>query len=410
MTFPEFIAPARRILAPANTLTLSAFLLMPLAVAAPLGLAPQLAGTAALLLLGGDWGVIRRHIDRPVAVALAALSAWAAVSCLWTPDPAASARGVLQLTTTMALGVLCFAHAVALDSVGRRRVALGLLAGMALALAGLAAVILQARLNSGDSYVLHLRLGRFSRGTVFMALAVLPVLAAHRLLKTGRWVVLLPAAAALVVAAGSSGIGKLCLAAGLVLAGLTWAAPRLAPRLLMVGMAAAIAVGPLLAGALPTPQETADRWPWLGNSAHHRLTIWKFTGRHIAQHPLRGWGFDGSRHIPGADDEVRVVLHLPSLELPVTEAQLPLHPHNCTLQWWLELGAVGAVLAALLLAAATRAAARAPGRMGRALAVGFVGTAFVMAQASFGAWQSWWLCGLWLLAGLTAAFLREDAT
>ncbi len=72
-------------------------------------------------------------------------------------------------------------------------------------------------------------------------------------------------------------------------------------------------------------------------SAGHRLLIWSFVGDRIAEHPLRGWGLDSSRAIPGGRDPIRP-----------DETWLPLHPHNAPLQLWLELGVPGAVLFALL--------------------------------------------------------------
>src|SRR5207302_8324015 len=73
-------------------------------------------------------------------------------------------------------------------------------------------------------------------------------------------------------------------------------------------------------------------------SAGHRLLIWSFTGEHIAERPLLGWGLDSSRAIPGGNSEIRP-----------GQNWLSLHPHDAALQVWLELGMPGAVLVALLL-------------------------------------------------------------
>src|SRR6185503_20527219 len=56
-----------------------------------------------------------------------------------------------------------------------------------------------------------------------------------------------------------------------------------------------------------------------------RLDYWSHAIDWIAMRPLKGWGLDASRVFgPG----------------------IKLHPHNAPLQVWLELGVVGAVLAA----------------------------------------------------------------
>jgi hypothetical protein len=67
-------------------------------------------------------------------------------------------------------------------------------------------------------------------------------------------------------------------------------------------------------------------------------------------------------------------------------------------QVWLESGAVGAVLAALLLLAVLRSAARL-GNPG----VAVMTAALLVSAVSFGAWQSWWLAVVWMLAAMACA-------
>ena len=115
-------------------------------------------------------------------------------------------------------------------------------------------------------------------------------------------------------------------------------------------------------------------------SAGHRLLIWSFVGDRIAEHPLRGWGLDSSRSIPGGSDPIRP-----------DETWLPLHPHNAPLQVWLELGVPGAVLFALLGGWLWLAVGRADWpRLYAAAAGGSLATAFVASVATYGIWQEWW--------------------
>jgi O-antigen ligase len=88
--------------------------------------------------------------------------------------------------------------------------------------------------------------------------------------------------------------------------------------------------------------------------------------------------------------------------------RLPLHPHNNALQVWLELGAVGAVLAAALVALLMLAAGAspvAPAALGAAVAGAITG------QLSFGAWQAWWIASVVLAAvvarALGAAYIQR---
>ena len=71
---------------------------------------------------------------------------------------------------------------------------------------------------------------------------------------------------------------------------------------------------------------------------------------------------------------------------------MPLHPHNAALQVWLELGAPGAALFALLAAAFWGALARVEWPPMFAAAAGASLTiAFIDCFATYGIWQEWWL-------------------
>ena len=137
------------------------------------------------------------------------------------------------------------------------------------------------------------------------------------------------------------------------------------------------------------------RADWLAASAQHRIEIWDFAVQRIAENPVLGWGFDGSRHMeslyPDPSDTGRVIAAL--------------HPHSAPLQIMLELGAVGAVIALALLGLI---AMRLGGAAGQTRMFGqplFV-AALAIASVSYGAWQNWWLAlvvSVALLVPLTAS-------
>jgi O-antigen ligase len=71
---------------------------------------------------------------------------------------------------------------------------------------------------------------------------------------------------------------------------------------------------------------------------------------------------------------------------------MPLHPHNAALQVWLELGAPGAALFALLTAIVWGALARVEWPPVFAAAAGASLTiAFLGCFTTYGIWQEWWL-------------------
>ncbi len=73
------------------------------------------------------------------------------------------------------------------------------------------------------------------------------------------------------------------------------------------------------------------------------------------------------------------------------------HPHNFAIQVWFELGLVGVLLTAALIALAFRAIARIPEPI-RAAALATAVAIWTVAFVSHGAWQAWW----WCLVGLVA--------
>ena len=79
-------------------------------------------------------------------------------------------------------------------------------------------------------------------------------------------------------------------------------------------------------------------------------------------------------------------------------ALLPLHPHNGVLQWWLELGGVGAMLGAGFLIAMIRNMPVRFARYDDAAALALTVAAIVIGLASYGVFQSWWLGTEWLVA------------
>ncbi len=181
---------------------------------------------------------------------------------------------------------------------------------------------------------------------------------------------------------------------GLALACLALAAPRYVPAVVLAAGSVWVLAAPLtpsiaiaLAGAEPSP------------SVQSRIAIWEFTAERIAEKPLLGWGFDASRTFTETIP-INGVMH----------GAIPLHPHNMPLQIWLELGAVGAALTALLFLAAAWSWARVPRSRGAGFAAaGAIGAAYVYAAVSFGAWQEWWIATLFVAAMTVSVASRASA-
>jgi O-antigen ligase len=128
--------------------------------------------------------------------------------------------------------------------------------------------------------------------------------------------------------------------------------------------------------------------PLVQKSWDERLDIWTFSAAKIVEKPWMGWGLDASRTFGSA---------------------ISLHTHDAALQVWLELGAVGAVLAAVfwigvwsLIEIMTRR-----DRTAGAAAAGTAVVYLTIGGLSFGVWQEWWL-GLGAMAAVACICLARS--
>jgi O-antigen ligase len=172
--------------------------------------------------------------------------------------------------------------------------------------------------------------------------------------------------------------------------------PRVGALVVGVTLAASVLLAPTINRQLPPPKQLFESID-LPRSAYHRLLIWEFATARIDERPVLGWGFNTSRVMPGGQES-----------LDVSEIAMPLHPHNAALQWRLELGILGALFGAGLILFSTEMARRyAADRVARAGAVATIASTFVIAMISFGAWQTWWVSGMFLIAGFTVLVCRR---
>ncbi len=387
---------------------LAAFLAPPLAVLVPFGMAVFLPVfgliAGALLWRRGGFALVPRV---PLAFA-ALLGLWGGVSLLWAPEPGHAASTLVRVLALAGAGGLGLGMA-RLDVLGRSRLIAGAAAaGLALGV-GLIAVDLAT--GNGISGLLSVFKGgqpvpvefksQLSRGATTIAVLFWPfALVAWR----GRSLPLAAACLATIVALALSDslASRLSLAGGGLVFALVLARPHFGLLSLRVAVVAFVAVLPLVAPALPEPPDSFRVLPWLPLSTHHRLIIWHYAGQRMAEHPWRGWGMEAARADPGGSEMLSIPAVNDSGQVVgvIVGARMPLHPHNAALQWWLELGLPGAAILAgflwWLIAGIERN--RLLDRPGRATCAATMVAALAISAVSYGAWQSWWLGVLWLVA------------
>ena len=380
-------------------LGLAALVFLPLLVAAPRAVTvlTAFAGLCACgLVLAGRPAPPWRGLAVPAAL-FAALLAWGAVSAAWAPEPRHSLAFAARLAGLFAAALVLAAAAPCVSA--PVRLTRCLITGFVLALA-MAAVDFASR-----GWLLQPFSSRpyqpawLNQAANGFAILVLPCAAA--LAGRGRRVAApafaLAAAATVLALVGSA--AKVALGAGLATAALFAVAGARVARLAAILSVVAIVTAPLTFARLERLPPIAQLAEAIKQSAEHRLLIWSFVGDRIAERPLLGWGLDAARAIPGGSEPIR---H--------GETWLPLHPHNAPLQLWLELGAPGAVIGALVAAQLWQALAAA--RWPRPFAAGAAGSlaaALVASLGTYGIWQEWWLATMSICLFLVRVMARAAA-
>ena len=385
-------------------LSISAVVAGPLAVFAPLGMAPLSAVVAAMSLLAAARERLGYLVVRhPAAQIMLLFFAWMATTTVWTFDPGDALSRLVRTGFLIFGGTALAIMLVRLEGAHRKRLACAVIAGFALLILFLGFELLT------DGLIVRMALPAkyaeqpliyviVSRGSVFMALMMWPTLLAFRTVQRRMGVVAAIGGAIGIAFLTEHGATRLGIAAGLATLGLVYSFGRRAVVWIGSLCIALILSAPLLALGSMSPQS----WPvvagWLKLSAVHRLYIWQFVAERVWERPLFGWGFDASGQIPGGDTLT-----------PIGAPSISVHPHNAALQIWLELGAVGAALSALLIAATVLKLARFDtDRFTQATATAALVTSFAVASVSFSIWQSWWLGSLVLMTAWIAALAATN--
>jgi exopolysaccharide production protein ExoQ len=396
---------------PGAVFALAALIAPPLAVFAPLGLAPLLT-LAAAALVASSWrrGLAKARPHLGLAALFLLLADWAALSALWSPIPGHSLFEAVRFLVIAAIGLIVTASAEALPEESAARVGHALLAGIALAV-----LLLQVEIHGHDPIArwlggvpagAALPLARYDRGVTVLLLLAIP--AAAPLAARRRLLALAVLAIAVGVTINESGSHAARLAFVLALMAAAFASrwPRFVAAGLIAGTLFIVLAFPLVAPGGAEIARIERRVPLLQPSAIHRLAIWRFASDRITDRPILGWGMDSSRAIPGGT--LPVSTYYPALDLGPTAQALPLHPHDAALEWRLELGLPGSLLALFIIGNVLwRLARQAMPRWRRALLFAYAVAAWTIAMLSFGAWQAWWLSTLWLGAALLARLGRD---
>ena len=119
--------------------------------------------------------------------------------------------------------------------------------------------------------------------------------------------------------------------------------------------------------------------------------MWGYCWQVIAEHPLRGAGFDASRTFQETY-KVRDGREI---------AIVSLHPHNAAVQVWTEAGFIGAILASSVVATLVKPVKNyVQNQMQGGAVSGVIVATLIISSITYGAWQFWWWGCVFLAAGV----------
>jgi O-antigen ligase len=387
-------------------LAVTAFLLPPLSMLSPNALVIVLLAQAALFLWILPLRLFRDRLPRPAVAGLAAFVLLGLASVGWSIIPDHSLRKVADILVLFIAGLITVIGASTVQDDRRVDLGLWLARGIVVALvASLAALLSAYAVDASGTFLANVQtLGHYKRGAAMLVLFAGP--AAFSLYRRHDWrsAAVLSAAVIGCAFAIDSGLSLAAAALGLAVFALASRFSRAARTGLIICLVGLFAAAPLMRFApneVPQDVQQEISHHVLGriNSAAHRMLIWQFAAERTVERPVFGWGLDSSRAMPGGQDHPQGY-----------PERLPLHPHNAIMQIWLELGAVGALIAALTIVwSVSRIGTVFPASQTHAVALGMTVATVVTALTAWSIWLTWWLAGIWLVVALMGAVLPGRA-
>lgn len=398
--------PTGQLFSPATILAIVAFAISPLAVFAPLAIAPLtlVAGLGVVVTQGPR--LAWQSLPQPLAAGFLAFVLFGALSALWAIEPVVALHKSGQLLFIFMAGLVLCAAARTMSETQRERIGQALLAGVILA-----AVLLAIERYLGMPLTSLVRrwpsdqfpLSWLNRAATLLAALSFPAAwVAHR-----RWggaaAVALIGGTFVVVLGLKSNAAIAALMLGATVALIARRLPSITVRAVAVALVAVSLSASIWASVLVQNDRVRTLVSELQASAYHRLMIWNFTSELISERPVLGWGLDASRAVPRGRDPAKQ----PDDKWAQGEL-LPLHPHNAALQIRLELGLVGLLLILpLVVVPLWRAQHKFTDNAALSAALGSVTALAIVGLVSFGVWQSWWLCAIWSVIALCIATMGE---
>ncbi|MBL0941635.1 MAG: O-antigen ligase family protein [Alphaproteobacteria bacterium] len=353
----------------------------------------------------------------PVSKAFFLLGVWACLTCLWSPDR------TLSLITSLRFGLISFVGCTILQFVQSfKRNSLDFLQEWLLISFSISLSIIGLALFS--KYLLHLEFltllfnsRALDHATSLLALIIWPVM--YSMIEKNKHflAVLLLVGSSLAILYQKNHTAAIATLLSLIVWGGSFLSPLRWTRMLKIMILMFMAIAPLLPKTVLAPEIihlSTKEWQ-VKSSLTHRLYIWSLMSHRIEDHPFRGSGMEANRshynHISrtkkGQLDELNFANFVPHSTFTAEVTGAALHPHNATLQVWMELGIPGIVLAMIIVWFLLREIENIKQQRGQRMALATFVSALTISHSSYGLWQTWWMASLWIITILVCCFTNQ---
>lgn len=309
------------------------------------------------------------------------------ISCLWAIEPVKSFVLWVKITLIAFSAFALFDFVRNFDESQKDKLAKILYCAIFIALACIGTE------NISDGFLSKLahtnkpeyifKLTDLNRGASFLSIIFWPCVA--MLLSRGKvlYAILLSVPVLFAIHSLESTSAMLGIVLGLIIAGIVYKLGHAIIKIMMFGVVFGIIAIPTIT-IFTTAEQLNNTLPVIpGAASTYRLYIWDFAGNKAMEKPFFGWGFDTSRKVPVLESDLFLGGKTP----------MPLHPHNNTMQIWLELGIVGLILFASFLISILYNIANCRSRLYMSCSAGLFSTYFITGQVGYGIWQNWWIAG-----------------
>lgn len=181
---------------------------------------------------------------------------------------------------------------------------------------------------------------------------------------------------------------------------LSYLMPFWITRLGMIGSYTFLIISPSLYVYILPPHliATSPYFKWVMNhNFFHRILGWEYYGKKFFEKPWVGWGAESSRFLPTDRELAPGFTHL-------------VHPHNNSIQAYVELGIVGGILYALFFSSLFYLVEKnVKDRLSIAICNATITFGFVGAIITHNAWRNYWLSLVALTTGLIILFIKARA-